>query len=97
MKSEKVLVEIKKLPKIKGLYGPIDVDVFVSIDGDVFINEINPRFGGGHPHAYGCGINFMKLILNNLEGKINEPVFNNYKEGVMMLKYNGLLFRDTNE
>ena len=97
VKSEKVLVEIKKLPKIKGLYGPIDVDVFVSIDGDVFINEINPRFGGGHPHAYGCGINFMKLILNNLEGKINEPVFNNYKEGVMMLKYNGLLFRDTNE
>ena len=63
----------------------------------MFINEINPRFGGGHPHAYGCGINFMKLILNNLEGKINEPVFNNYKEGVMMLKYNGLLFRDTNE
>ena len=97
VKSDKVLDEIKKLKNIKGLYGPIDVDVFVSNDGDVFINEINPRFGGGHPHAYGCGVNFMKLILNNLEGRKNEPVFNNYKEGVMMLKYNGLLFRDTNE
>ena len=97
VKSEKILDEIKKLKNIKGLYGPIDVDVFVSKDGEVFVNEINPRFGGGHPHAYGCGVNFMKLILNNLEGRKNEPVFNNYKEGVMMLKYNGLLFRDTNE
>ncbi len=97
VKSDKVLDEIEKFKNIKGLYGPIDVDVFVSNDGDVFINEINPRFGGGHPHAYGCGVNFMKLILNNLEGRTNAPVFNNYKEGVMMLKYNGLLFRDNNE
>ena len=97
VKSEQVLNEVKKLTNIKGLYGPIDVDVFVSKTGEVFINEINPRFGGGHPHAYGCGVNFMKLILNNLEGKKNEPNFNNYKEGIMMLKYNGLLFRDINE
>ena len=97
VKSDKVLDEIKKLNNIEGLYGPIDVDVFVSNYGEVYVNEINPRFGGGHPHAYGCGVNFMKLILNNLEGRKNEPVFNNYKAGVMMLKYNGLLFRDTNE
>ncbi len=97
VKSEKVLNEVKKLTNIKGLYGPIDVDVFVSKSGEVFINEINPRFGGGHPHAYGCGVNFMQLILNNLEGKKNEPSFNKYKEGIMMLKYNGLLFRNINE
>ena len=97
VKSDKVLDEIKKLKNIHGLYGPIDVDVFVSNDDEVYINEINPRFGGGHPHAYGCGVNFMKLILNNLEGRKNEPAFNDYKEGVMMLKYNGLLFRDINE
>lgn len=97
VKSEKVFNEVKKLTNIKGLYGPIDVDVFVSKSGEVFINEINPRFGGGHPHAYGCGVNFMQLILNNLEGKKNEPSFNNYTEGIMMLKYNGLLFRNINE
>ena len=97
VKSDKILDEIKKLSKINGIYGPIDVDVFESKDGEVYINEINPRFGGGHPHAYGCGVNFMKLILNNLEGHSNVPAFNNYKEGVLMLKYNGLVFRDTNE
>lgn len=93
VKSNEVLKEVKKITTIKGLYGPIDIDVFVSNSGEVYINEINPRFGGGHPHAYGCGINFMKLILNNLEGKVNKPTFDNYEEGIMMLKYNGLLFR----
>lgn len=97
VKSETVLNEVKQITKIKGLYGPIDIDVFVSNTGEVYINEINPRFGGGHPHAYGCGINFMKLILDNLEGKANTPIFDNYEEGIMMLKYNGLMFRRVNE
>ena len=97
VKSETVLNEVKQITKIKGLYGPIDIDVFVSNTGEVYINEINPRFGGGHPHAYGCGINFMKLILDNLEGKVNTPIFDNYEEGIMMLKYNGLMFRSVNE
>lgn len=97
VKSQTVLNEVKQITKIKGLYGPIDIDVFVSNTGEVYINEINPRFGGGHPHAYGCGINFMKLILNNLEGKVNTPIFDNYEEGIMMLKYNGLMFRSVNE
>lgn len=97
VKNPAILREVLKISNIKGLRGPIDIDVFVSDNGEVFINEINPRFGGGHPHAYGCGVNFMQLILNNLKGIANPPVFDNYKEGVMMLKYNGLLFRDTNE
>jgi len=96
VKSDAVLAEVKKITNIKGLRGPIDIDVFVSEKNEVFVNEINPRFGGGHPHAYGCGVNFMQLILNNLQGVKNEPTFHNYKEGILMLKYNGLLFRDTN-
>lgn len=97
VKNTEVLKEVKKISNIKGVKGPIDIDVFLADNGEVFINEINPRFGGGHPHAYGCGINFMQLILNNLKGITNPPEFNNYKEGIMMLKYNGLLFKDTNE
>ena len=96
VKSDAILSEIKKIENIEGLFGPIDLDIFVNTEGDIFINEINPRFGGGHPHAYGCGVNFMQLILNNLEGRINKPIFNNYKEGILMLKYNGLVFRDMN-
>ena len=97
VKSEPVLQEVRKISNISGLRGPIDIDVFVDKCGKVFINEINPRFGGGHPHAYGCGVNFMQLILNNINGKINEAKFLDYKENVLMLKYNGLLFKDLDE
>lgn len=95
--SQNVIDEVLKVQKIKGLYGPIDIDVFVSNDGEVYINEINPRFGGGYPHAYGCGVNFMNLILNNLNGNENQVSLDSYKEGIMMLKYNGLYFKDTND
>lgn len=95
-KSRKVLEEIKKISQIEGLYGPIDIDVFVDEKEEVYINEINPRFGGGHPHAYGCGVNFMDMILNNINNKENKPEFFNYKENILMLKYNGLFFRNLN-
>lgn len=95
-KSRNVLEEIKKISQIEGLYGPIDIDVFVDEKEEVYINEINPRFGGGHPHAYGCGVNFMDMILNNINNKENKPEFFNYKENILMLKYNGLFFRNLN-
>ena len=97
VRSQDVVNEVLKVQKIKGLYGPIDLDVFVSNEGEVYINEINPRFGGGYPHAYGCGVNFMKLILNNLNGIENTVSLDAYKEGIMMLKYNGLYFKDVND
>lgn len=87
VKSAKILSEILKVGKISGIRGPVDVDVFVSNRGEVFINEINPRFGGGYPHAYQCGVNFMELIMNNLKGIVNKPQFNNYEEDVILLKY----------
>ena len=39
--SQNVINEVLKVQNIKGLYGPIDIDVFVSNDGEVYINEIN--------------------------------------------------------
>jgi carbamoyl-phosphate synthase large subunit len=50
--------------------------------------EINPRFGGGYPHAYECGCDHMKLIINNLNGKSNENQIGLYDENVYMMKYN---------
>lgn len=68
------------------LYGPIDMDILEQ-DGVYYILEINPRFGGGYPHAYMCGVNFPELIANNIEGKVNEECFNCYDPGVVAMKY----------
>ena len=72
-----------------GYRGQIDIDVFEK-DENYYISEVNPRFGGGYPHAYECGVNHMKLIVNNLEGNINEKRTVEYEEGVYMMKYNEL-------
>ena len=88
-KDEKLFELIKKFCKEFGFIGQIDIDIF-DIDGEYYISEVNPRFGGGYPHAYECGVNHMKLIKNNLEGKANESQIGNYDEGIYMMKYNEL-------
>lgn len=72
-----------------GFTGQIDIDLF-EINGQYYISEVNPRFGGGYPHAYECGCDHMQLILNNLQGVCNEQNIGAYPEDVYMMKYNEL-------
>lgn len=72
------------------LSGPIDIDCFQMGDAYV-ISEINPRFGGGFPHAYECGENFMSYLQHNLGGKANRPRLGLYREGSMMIKYDDVM------
>ena len=76
-----------------GLRGIVDIDLF-SIGGKWYISEVNPRFGGGYPHAYACGVNVPAMILQNLEGRANEPAIGAYREGIAMMKYNEIMIRE---
>lgn len=78
---------IEKFVLESGYRGQIDIDIF-EIDGKYYISEVNPRFGGGYPHAYECGCNHMMLIKNNLQGIVNKKQIGNYDDGVYMMKYN---------
>lgn len=78
---------IEKFVNEAGYRGQIDIDIF-EIGGQYYISEVNPRFGGGYPHAYECGVDHMKLILKNLQGKVNEKHIGAYDEGIYMMKYN---------
>lgn len=91
-----IVNEVLKLEGMK-FFGPIDVDVFEDKDGQLYINEINPRFGGGYPHAYNSGVNFMENIVNNLNGNENIRVLDKYEKGLVMMKYNSLLFMKSEE
>lgn len=87
---------IRSFVKEMGYRGQIDIDLF-EVDGEYYISEVNPRFGGGYPHAYECGVNHMKLIINNLEGKINEKQETDYKENIYMMKYNEIFIKELKE
>ncbi len=68
------------------LLGPLDLDCFETRAGFV-VAEINPRFGGGYPLAYKSGVNFMELLLNNLQGETNVAKVGEFTEGIHMFKF----------
>ncbi|MCH5278300.1 MAG: ATP-grasp domain-containing protein [Christensenellaceae bacterium] len=86
-KDEKLFSLIEQFVLEAGYKGQIDIDIF-EIDSQYYISEVNPRFGGGYPHAYGCGVDHTTLILNNLNGVANEKNIGAYDEGIYMMKYN---------
>lgn len=83
---------IEKFVNEAGYRGQIDIDIF-EISGTYYISEVNPRFGGGYPHAYESGCDHMKLILNNLNGIANRKNIGAYEEGIYMMKYNEVKIR----
>lgn len=92
-KDEKLFDLIKKFVSEAGYSGQIDIDIF-DVGGEYYISEVNPRFGGGYPHAYESGADHMKLIVNNLESKANECVVGeNYEVGTYMMKYNEVMVK----
>ncbi len=86
---------IKTFVETCGFRGMLDLDIFY-INGNYYISEVNPRFGGGYPHAYACGVNIPRLLLNNLDGNSNVPSIGQYEEGICMMKYNEILIKDMN-
>lgn len=91
-KDEELFGLIQRTVEGLSLKGPVDMDIF-RMDGRFYISEINPRFGGGYPHAYGCGVNFPKLIANNIHGNVNDEEIGNYEENIYMMKYQDALIK----
>ena len=83
---------VERFVKESGFRGQIDIDIF-DCGGTYYISEVNPRFGGGYPHAYEAGVNHMKYIVRNLEGRANDPQIGCYEEGIVMMKYNEIMIR----
>ena len=91
-KDDKLFDLIKAFCKDSGWSGQIDIDIF-DVDGVYYISEVNPRFGGGYPHAYECGCDHMKLIVNNLNGINNSVTSGQYDDGIFMMKYNEIMVK----
>lgn len=95
-KDDNLFAFIQKICEIFKFNGPVDMDFFYR-DGQYYLSEINPRFGGAYLHAYGAGVDFIELIENNLKGNINAAVFGNYEEGIVMMMYDSVIIKKNNE
>lgn len=94
-KDDALFAMIRDFVEKCGFRGMIDIDIF-DIGGTWYISEVNPRFGGGYPHAYACGVNMPAAVLRNLAGQENEVRIGSYPENISMMKYNEIAIRDMN-
>lgn len=89
-KDQKLFDFVEEVCAVLELNGPCDMDFFIK-DGEYYLSEINPRFGGAYLHAYGAGVDFIKLIINNIHGVENEADFGGYDEDVIMMMYDDVV------
>lgn len=95
-KDPKLFALVERFVKESGFRGQIDIDLFER-NGEYCISEVNPRFGGGYPHAHACGADAVKLIVNNLRGIVNPPQIGRYDENVSMMKYSEIMIVGSKE
>ncbi len=95
-KDDKLFEFIRLIASKFKFNGPVDMDFFYR-DDEYYLSEINPRFGGAYLHAYGAGVDFIKLIENNANGIKNEPVFGNYEDDVVMMMYDSVVIMKSDD
>lgn len=70
--------------------GNLDCDVFDQ-DGQLYVLELNPRFGGGYPFSHEAGMNTAAVYIEWLKGNQEVAHLNNYRAGVMFSKCDRLM------
>ena len=64
----------------------LDVDCFIAENGDVYVLEMNSRFGGQYPFSHLAGANMPQQIINWLEGKPSDISLLSPRVGVKVCK-----------
>ena len=95
-KDPKLFDFVEEVCSVLELNGPCDMDFFIK-DDEYYLSEINPRFGGAYLHAYGAGVNCVKFILQNMEGKENQSSIGQYDEDIIMMMYDDVVIAHKNE
>ena len=67
--------------------GVITIQLFLTGKSKIKFIEINPRFGGGVPLSIKAGANFPKWILQELVGGKTKIQFDDFSDGLVMLRY----------
>lgn len=73
-----------------GHIGNLDCDVF-DHEGELYVLELNPRFGGGYPFSHEAGMNTAAAYVAWLKGEKDISEFKNYKAGMMFSKCDRLI------
>ncbi len=76
--GEKISVNLKHIANL-------DTDIFVT-EEDIYVLEMNARFGGGYPFSHIAGVNLPEAIISWLNGKKVDVNLLTAKSGVLAQK-----------
>lgn len=80
----------QKISSALGHIGNVDCDFFVDGD-DIYLLEINPRFGGGYPFSAEAGVDVPAALLAWVAGKEPDPSWKDIKFNVTTAKCDRLV------
>jgi carbamoyl-phosphate synthase large subunit len=88
VKHREIMDQARRLAEVlRAGPGVITLQLFVTEGGRMRFTEINPRFGGGAPLSIHAGADFPRWILQELAGGRPRIGFDDFKDGLMMLRY----------
>lgn len=88
VKDPRIMAQSGRVVELLGAGpGVITVQLFVTEDGRLRFNEINPRFGGGAPLSIQAGANFPQWVLQELAGRRPRIDPQGFDDGLTMLRY----------
>ena len=70
--------------------GNLDCDVF-EFNNELYVLELNPRFGGGYPFSHQAGINIPAIYIEWLKGNKDIDKYTTYRPNVMSSKCDRLI------
>ena len=98
VKDPRIMAEAKRVTELLGAGpGVITLQLFLTDDGRIRFNEVNPRFGGGAPLSIQAGADFPKWILQELMGKPPQIEFDGFTDGLVMLRYDAEVWGSDSE
>lgn len=86
VENKEIFAVAKRLGELSGHIANLDVDIFVAQNGDIYVLEMNARFGGGYPFSHMSGVDLPKAIVLWCEGKKAEKGLFEYKTGEVFYK-----------
>ncbi|MGF2948872.1 ATP-grasp domain-containing protein [Microbacterium alcoholitolerans] len=70
--------------------GSIDVDVLVDVDGEAWVIDVNPRFGGGYPFSHLAGAHTPAAYVAWLAGVVPKQAWLESEPGIISSKFVGV-------
>jgi len=77
---------------LPGAYGALNIQCFLTPDGEIRIIEINPRFGGGYPLTHRAGAHMTTWLLQEAMGLEPCGPFDQWQDELLMLRYDQAVF-----